>query len=61
MGPCLPRADQTAREKLVGSELRCFHWYLEGEVLMSLRVVIALMPKRGSRGDKNYLNWELLS
>ena len=31
------------------------------EVLMSLRVVIALMPKRGSCGDKNYLNRELLS
>ena len=31
------------------------------EVLMSLRVVIALMPKRGSRGDKNYLTSELLS
>ena len=29
MGPCLPRADQTAREKLVGSESRCFHWYSE--------------------------------
>ena len=63
MGPCLPRADQTAREELVGSDSRCFHWYSEREVLMSLRVVnvIGLMQERGSRGDKIYLSFELVS